>query len=127
MGFEIICTKGSGTNDSITITDSDFEQESGRKLSNLRAILETKKINGESFICSDNTNFQYRFVMPEADRHTENYTDRILAKETERLIDFKDMLLKKKNEAFLFIVLTCSFGRVGSLSLPTPKKRKNRT
>ncbi len=101
MGFEIICTKGSGTNDSITITDSDFEQESGRKLSNLRAILETKKINGESFICSDNTNFQYRFVMPEADRHTENYTDRILAKETERLIDFKDMLLKNKNEIVL--------------------------
>lgn len=101
MNFEVLCSKGSGSDESVTITDADLAGLAGKKLSDLRAALERKKVNGQSFIGPDSSNSQFRFVMPYAERQAENYSDRIVGLSTEKLICLSDMFINDKNQIIL--------------------------
>lgn len=101
MEFNVICSKGTDDYDNVTITESDVAGLRGKKLSDLRDVLEKKQVNGQSFICTDDSNSQYRFVMPKAEKCSENYSDRIVARTTERFIPLADMFINEQNQIIL--------------------------
>jgi len=101
MSFEVLCSKGSGSDESIVVTEADLAGLAGKKLSDLRTVLEKKKLNGQPFIEPDSSDSRFRFVMPYADREAEDYSDRLVGISTEKVICLSDMFINDKNQIIL--------------------------
>lgn len=101
MGFEVLCSKGSASDESITVTETDLTGLDGKKLSDLRTALEKKMVNNRTFIEPDSSTSQDRFVMPYAEQNAVNYSDRIVGITSEKLINLSDMFINDKNQIVL--------------------------
>ena len=101
MSYEILCSKGTETDDDVRISEAEAPGLSDKTLLELRVLLEKKQVSGKSFISPDGGGHQYRFVMPDADKKTENYSDRVVGLSTEQFIPARQLFINAHNQIII--------------------------